>query len=157
MRASPSASLAWARERCTVGDMTISRWYWVPVLALCVAGCASSRRGSRASSGSATEQRAQELEARNDAMRQELSRKKAELQQSFQTMAQAEGSAGLGSLGCAGVAPANAPMQGLPRSGAVHAQFNLRGQSYRMTTTFSAPRPVGGWRVSQGTCRVVGP
>ncbi len=138
-------------------DMTISRWYWVPVLALCAAGCASGRRASRAPSGSATEQRAQDLEARNEAMREELSRKKAELQQSFQTMAQAEGAAGLGSLGCAGVAPANAQMQGLPRSGAVHAQFSLRGQPYRMTATFSAPRPAGGWRVSQGTCRVVGP
>ena len=97
------------------------------------------------------------LEARNEAIRAELSRKKAELQQSFQGMAQAEGAAGLNGLGCAGVAPANAPMQGLPQSGAVHAQFQLRGQPHRMTATFSSPRPMGGWRVSQGTCKVVGP
>lgn len=102
-------------------------------------------------------QRAQDLETRNEAMRSELSRKQAELQQSFQSMAQAENAAGLGSLGCAGVTPANAQMPGLPRSGAVHAQFNLRGQPYRMTTTFAQPRPAGGWRVAQGTCKVVGP
>jgi hypothetical protein len=135
----------------------MSRWCWLPVLALCAAGCASGRSGSRSSSGSATAQRAEELEARNEALQAELSRKQAELQQSFQTMAQAEGAAGLNNLGCAGVAPANAQVQGLPQSGAVHARFMLRGQPHRMTATFSAPRAVGGWRVSQGSCKVVGP
>jgi hypothetical protein len=137
--------------------MNMSRWYWLPVLALCAAGCASGRSGSRASSGSATERRAEELEARNAELRAELDRKRAELQQSYQVMAQAEGAAGLSNLGCAGVAPANAQMQGMPRSGAIHAQFQLRGQLHRMTATFAAPRTAGAWRVSQGTCKVVGP
>lgn len=137
--------------------MNMSRWCWLPVLALCAAGCASGRSGARSSPGSATEQRAEELEARNEALRAELSRKKAELQQSFQVMAQAEGAAGLGNLGCAGLAPANAQVQGLPRTGAIHARFQLRGQPHHMKATFSSPRPVGGWRVSQGTCKVVGP
>ncbi|HEX8820579.1 MAG TPA: hypothetical protein VF794_11685 [Archangium sp.] len=136
--------------------MRMSRWYWGPVLALCVAGCASNR-GARASSGSATERRADELEARNAAMQQELNRKQAELQQSFQALAQAEGAAGLNNLGCVGVSPANAQLQGLPRSGAVHAQFLLRGQPYRMTATFTAPRTSGPWRLSKGTCIVVKP
>jgi hypothetical protein len=91
-------------------------------------------------------------------MRAELDRKKAELQQSYQAMAQAEGAAGLNNLGCAGVAPANAQVQGLPQSGALHARFQLRGQPHRMTATFSPARTVGAWRVSQGTCKVgVGP
>ena len=135
----------------------MARWYWWPVLALCAAGCASGRSSARSSSGSSTEQRVQEMEARNEALRAELSRKQAELQQSFQVMAQVEGAAGLNNLGCAGVAQANAQVQGLPRSSAVHAQFQLRGQPHRMTATFSSARPVGGWRVSQGTCKVVGP
>lgn len=139
------------------GAMNMSRWCWLPVLALCAAGCASGRSSARSSSNPATEQRIQELEARNEALRAELSRKKAELRQSFQVMAQVEGAAGLNNLGCAGVAPANAQVRGLPRSGAVHAQFQLRGQPHRMTATFSSARPVGGWRVAQGTCKVVGP
>ncbi|HEX5745955.1 MAG TPA: hypothetical protein VFZ09_06910 [Archangium sp.] len=137
--------------------MNMSRWCWLPVLALCAAGCASSRSGARASSGSATERRANELEARNAELRAELERKRAELQQSYQVMAQAESAAGLNNLACAGVAPASAQVPGLPQSGAVHARFQLRGQPYSMTATFSAPRKAGEWRVSQGTCRVVGP
>jgi hypothetical protein len=137
--------------------MKPSRGSWVAVLVLCAAGCASSRKGARASSGSATEQRAGSLEARNEELQAELSRKQAELRQSFQTMAQAESAAGLNDLGCVGVAPVHAQVQGLPRSGAVHARFNLRGQPYRMMATFSAPRTSGPWRVSQGTCTVVGP
>ncbi len=137
--------------------MNMSRWCWLPVLALCAAGCASGRSGARASSGSATAQQAEELEARNEALRAELSRKQAELQQSYQAMAQAEGAAGLNNLGCAGVAPANAQVQGLPQSGAIHARFQLRGQPHRMTVTFSPARTSGGWRMSQGTCKVVGP
>ena len=137
--------------------MNMSRWCWLPVLALCAAGCASGRSGARSSSGPATENRAELLEARNAELRAELDRKRAELQQSYQAMAQAEGAAGLNNLGCAGVAPANAQVQGLPQSGAVHARFQLRGQPHHMTATFSAPRKVGGWRVSQGTCRVVKP
>ncbi|MCY1081238.1 hypothetical protein [Archangium lansingense] len=135
----------------------MSRWCWLPVLALCAAGCASGRSGSRASSGSSAEQRAEALEARNEELRAELSRKKAELQQSFQGVTQVEGAAGLNNLGCVGVAPTNAQVQGLPRSGAIHAQFQLRGQPHRMTATFSSPRTVGGWRVAQGNCKVVGP
>jgi hypothetical protein len=132
----------------------MSRWYWWPVFALYAAGCASGR-GTR--SGSATQQRLEELEARNEAMQQELNRKQAELSQSFQALAQAEAAAGLDNLGCVGVSPANAQVQGLPRSGAVHAQFLLRGQPHRMTITFSSPRTSGPWRLSQGTCTVVTP
>jgi hypothetical protein len=135
----------------------MSRWCWLPVLALCAAGCASGRSASRSSSGSAAEQQAEELEARNEALRAELSHKQAQLRQSFQTLAREEGAAGLNGLGCAGVAPANAQVQGLPRSGAVHARFQLRGQPHSMTATFSAPRTMGAWRVSQGSCKVVGP
>jgi hypothetical protein len=72
-------------------------------------------------------------------------------------MAQAEGAAGLNDLGCVGMSPASAPVQGLPQSGAVHARFQLRGQPHRMTATFSPARTSGGWRMSQGTCKVVGP
>jgi hypothetical protein len=133
--------------------MRTSRWCLWPVLALCAAGCASGRGASR-SSGSATEQRAQELEARNAALQAELSGKQAELQRSFQTMAQAEAAAGLNNLACVGVSPVSAPVPGLPRSGAEHARFMLRGQPYRMTATFSASRTQGGWRLAQGNCRV---
>ena len=134
--------------------MRMSRWYWWPVLALCAAGCASGRGGR---SGSATERRLAELEARNTAMQQELSRKQVELSQSFQALAQAEAAAGLNNLGCVGMAPANAQVQGLPRSGAVHAQFVLRSQPHRMTISFAPPRTSGPWRMSQGTCIVVKP
>lgn len=137
--------------------MNMSRWCWLPVLALCAAGCASSRGARSSSSGSATEQRANELEARNEAMQQELNRKQVELSQSFQAMAQAEGAAGLNGLGCVGLAPANAQLQGLPRSGAVHARFLLKSQPHQVTVTFSAPRTSAGWRMSQGTCKVVKP
>ncbi|HEX8433991.1 hypothetical protein [Archangium sp.] len=135
--------------------MNKSRWCWLPVLALCAAGCASSK-GARSSppGSSATEQRAAELEARNAAMQQELRGKQGELSQSFQAMAQAEAAAGLTGLGCVGVAPANAQLQGLPRSGAVHARFLLRSQPHQMTVTFSPPRTSGKWRLSQGTCTV---
>jgi hypothetical protein len=132
----------------------MSRWYWWPVLALCAAGCASGRGGR---SGSATARRLEELEARNVAMQQELSRKQVELSQSFQALAQAEAAAGLNNLGCVGVAPANAQVQGMPRSGAVHAQFVLQSQPYRMTITFAPARTSGPWRMSQGTCTVVKP
>jgi hypothetical protein len=132
----------------------MSRWCWWPVLVLCAAGCAS---GKGARSGSATERRLEELEARNAAMQQELSHKQVELSRSFQALAQAEAAAGLNNLGCVGVSPANAQVQGLPRSGAVHAQFLLRGQPHRMTVTFAAPRTSGPWRLSQGTCTVVKP
>lgn len=133
----------------------MSRWCWLPVLALCVAGCASKRSAARSPSDPATEQRAEALEARNAELRAEVDRKRAELQQSYQVMAQAEGAAGLNNLGCAGVAPANAQAPGLPQSGAVHARFLLRGQPHHMTVTFAPPRTLGGWRVSQGTCKVV--
>ena len=131
--------------------MKMARRGWWSVLALCVAGCASDKGASR---GSSTEQRAQELEARNAQMQEDIRRQEAELQRSFQALTQAEAAAGLNNLACVGVAPASAQVPGLPRSGAVHAQFQVRGQAYRMTATFSAPRNAGGWRLSQGTCRV---
>ncbi len=125
-------------------------WCW-SVLALCAAGCASGRGAAR---GSATENRARELEARNAELRAEVARQEAELRQAFSEVSQAEAAAGLGSLGCVGVSPASAPVPGLPQSGAVYARFQLRGQPYRMTATFSAPRTAGAWRLSQGTCKV---
>jgi len=140
--------------RGSLRDMKMSRWYGWPVLALCAAGCASGRGGR---SGSATQRRLEDLEARNAAMQQELSRKQVELNQSFQALSQAEAAAGLNNLGCVGVAAATGQVQGLPRSGAVHAQFDLRGQPHRMTITFAPPRASGPWRLSQGTCTVVKP
>lgn len=124
------------------------------MLVLCAAGCASGKGALRSSSGSATEQRAAELEARNAELQAELSGKQAELQKSFQTMAQAEGAAGLNNLACVGVSPVSAPVTGLPRSGAVHARFMLRGQPYRMTATFASSRTQGAWRMAPGTCKV---
>lgn len=113
-------------------------------LALCAAGCASSKDAARA----------QELETSNEALAVEVRRQDAELQKSYQTMAEAERAAGLGVLGCMGVSPARAPVPDLPRSGAIHAQFQLRGQPYRMSITYAAPRQVAGWLESQGTCKV---
>lgn len=133
--------------------MKTSRWCLWPVLALCAAGCASGKGASR-SSGSSTEQRAAELEARNAQMQAELSAKQTELVKFYQTVSQAEGSAGLSNLACVGVSPASAPVQGLPRSGAEHARFALRGQAYRMMATFSSSRTQGAWRLAPGTCKV---
>lgn len=124
--------------------MRTSRWCWWPVLALCAAGCASGKSA----------QRAAELEARNTQMQSELSAKQAELVKSFQTVSQAEAAAGLNNLACAGVSPASAQVPGLPRSGAEHARFSLRGQPYRMVATFSASRTQGAWRLAPGTCKV---
>jgi hypothetical protein len=134
--------------------MRTSRWCVWPVLALCAAGCASGKGASRASSGSATEQRAAELEARNAGLQAELSARQAELVKSFQTVSQAEGAAGLNNLACVGVSPVSAPVPGLPRSGAEHARFSLRGQSYRLMATFAASRTQGAWRLAPGTCKV---
>jgi hypothetical protein len=103
------------------------------------------------------EQRTAELEARNEEARAEFQRKQAELRQAFSTATQAEDAAGLRGLGCTGVTPAAAPAQGLPRSGATQSRFTLRQQPYRVTATFAAPRTASGWRVSQGTCKVVSP
>jgi hypothetical protein len=133
--------------------MTMAR-EWLPLMVLCAVGCASGKSGSRGESGSATERRAAELEAQNEALRAELSRQDAALHQAFQTLTQAENVAGLNNLACVGVAPTSAQVPGLPRSGAVHAQFMLRGQSYRMLATFAPARAVGPWRLSQGTCKV---
>jgi hypothetical protein len=129
------------------------------VLVLGMTGCASRRRSARAATPSdpAAEQQAQELEARNEALRAELSRKRSELQQSFSAATEAETAAGLRGLGCAVVSPAAAAAPALPRPGSTHAQFTLRRQPYRMTATFAAPRTTGGWRVAQGTCTVVTP
>ena len=100
------------------------------------------------------ERRTAELEARNGELRAEVERQRAALLQSFPEVSQAESTAGLNGLACVGVSPASAPVPGLPQSGAVYGRFGLRGQPYRQTATFAAPRTSGGWRLSQGTCRV---
>jgi len=129
------------------------------VLVLAMAGCAPKRRASRPSAPTdpAAEQQAQDMEARTEALRAELSRKRSELAQSFSAATEAENAAGLRGLGCAVVSPAAAAAPALPRPGSTHAQFTLRRQPYRLTAAFSTPRSTGGWRVAQGTCTVVTP
>jgi hypothetical protein len=124
-------------------------------LLLLASGCSSdnaSRRG-----GSAVDARSEELEARNQALREELRQKEAQIEQSFRSATQAESAAGLQGLGCAAVMPAKAAPKGLPRSGDVHARLGLAHKSYRMTATFSPARTAGGWRVAQGNCQVASP
>ena len=124
-------------------------------LLLVVSGCSSgnaSRRG-----GSSLEARAEELEERNRALREELRQKDAQVEQAFASATQAENAAGLQNLGCTAVMPAKAAPKGMPRSGEVHARLGVTHQSYRMTATFSAPRTTGPWRVAQGNCRVASP
>jgi hypothetical protein len=132
---------------------------WLCVLVVFMAGCASKRRSARASAPTdpAAEQKAQELEAQNEALRAELSRKRSELAQSFSAATEAENAVGLRGLGCAVVSPAAAAAPALPRPGSTHVQFTLRRQPYRMTAAFSTPRTTAGWRVAQGTCTVVTP
>lgn len=122
---------------------------------LVAAGCSSgnaSRRG-----GGSLEARAEELEQSNQALREQLRQKDAQVEQSFASATQAENAAGLQNLGCTAVMPAKAAPKGMPRSGEVHARLGLTHQSYRMMATFSSPRNTGNWRMAPGTCTVASP
>lgn len=125
----------------------------VAALGVLASGCASSSKAQKADPGA--EQKADELEAKNRELEAQLAQKQQAIEAAFQKATQAENSAGLVNLGCAGVTPATAPAQGMPRSGAQHMQLGLARKAFRMTPTFSGARNVGGWRVSQGTCQVV--
>ena len=128
----------------------------VAALVVLATGCASSSKSTKPSAGDAAmDQKAAELEAKNQQLEAQLSQKNAAIEEAFHKATQAESSAGLVNLGCAGATPANAPAAGLPRSGAQHAQVGLSRKAFRMTPTFSATRNAGGWRVSQGSCKVV--
>ncbi|MBN1207126.1 MAG: hypothetical protein JXB05_19730 [Myxococcaceae bacterium] len=132
-----------------------SRWCLPVALLLLASGCSSgnaSRRG-----GSSLDARAEELEGRNQALREELRQKEAQVEQAFASATQAENAAGLQGLGCAAVMPTKAAPKGMPRSGDVHGRLGLSHKSYRMTATFSPARTAGGWRVAQGSCRVASP
>lgn len=126
-------------------------------LLLLAAGCASEssakKRGGNASNP-AMDARVQELEARNQELREQLRRKEAEIEQSFSATTQAESAAGLRGLDCAGVTPAASPAPGLPRSGTVHSRLKLSRRAFQLAPTFSSARNTGGWRVSPGTCQV---
>lgn len=117
---------------------------------LLAAGCASESGATRGGSDA----RVQELEARNQELREELRRRQAEIEQSFATTTQAESSAGLRGLDCAGVTAASAPAKGMPRSGTVHSKVKLSHGAYQMTPTYSASRSAGGWKVSPANCQV---
>jgi hypothetical protein len=121
-------------------------------LLLLAAGCASESGATRG--GTSSDARVQELEARNQELREELRRKQTEIEQSFTTTTQAEATAGLRGLDCAGVTAASAPAKGMPRSGTVHSQVKLSHRAYQMTPSFSAARNAGGWKVSPGSCQV---
>lgn len=128
-------------------------------LAVLAAGCGSSSKSRRppAASEEGMELRAEELEEKNRELEAQLSQKQAGFEEAFRKATQAEAAAGLVNLGCVGVTPASAPAPGMPRSGTPHAQLGLSRKAFRMLPTFSGPRNVGGWRVSQGTCTVVSP
>lgn len=121
-------------------------------LALCAAGCASGRPARPADPRA--QSRAEQAEARTEALRAELRQKQAALQQSFSELARAEAAAGLSGFSCAGATPASAPAPGLPRSGAPHLRFTFRQQPYQAPVNFSSPRTSGGWRVAPATCEV---
>ncbi|HZI16432.1 MAG TPA: hypothetical protein VE153_39065 [Myxococcus sp.] len=125
-------------------------------LLLLAAGCASessAKRGGNASNP-AMDARVQELEARNQELREQLRRKEAEIEQSFSATTQAESAAGLRGLDCAGVTPAGSPAQGMPRSGTVHSRLKLARRAFQLAPNFSSARNSGGWRVSPGTCQL---
>ncbi len=124
-------------------------------LLLLASGCSSGRASKRGDTS--LEARAEELEERNRALREQIRQKEAQIEQAFALATQAENAAGLQGLGCAAVMPAKAAPKGMPRSGEIHARLGLTHQSYRMTANFSSPRATGGWRVAQGTCRVSSP
>lgn len=121
-------------------------------LLLLAAGCASESGATRG--GGAADPRVQELEARNQALREELRRKQAEIEQSFSTTTQAEATAGLRGLECAGVTAASTPAKGMPRSGTVHSRVKLSHRAFQMTPSYSSARNAGGWKVSPGNCQV---
>lgn len=121
-------------------------------LLLLAAGCASESGATRG--GGSADSRVQEMEARNQALREELRRKQAEIEQSFSATTQAEDAAGLRGLECAGVTPASTPAKGMPRSGTVHSRVRLSHGAFQMTPSFSAARNAGGWKVSSGNCQV---
>ena len=132
-----------------------SKWCLPVALLLVASGCSSgnaSRRG-----GGSLEARAEELEASNRALQEQIRQRKAQDEQAVAAATQAENAAGLQNLGCAAVMPAKTAPKGLPRSGEVHARLGVTHQSYRMTATFSTPRNQGSWRVAQGTCKVASP
>jgi hypothetical protein len=118
---------------------------------LLAAGCASDGGATR---GGGSDARVQELEARNQELREELRRKQAEIEQAFSSTTQAEAAAGLGGLECAGVTPASTPAKGMPRSGTVHSRVKLSHGAFQMTPAFSAARTTNGWKVSPGNCQV---
>lgn len=128
-------------------------------LAVLAAGCGSSSKSRRPPTAGeeAMVRRAEELEAKNRELEAQLGQKQAGFEEAFRKATQAEAAAGLVNLGCAGVTPASAPAPGMPRSGAPHAQLGLSRKAFRMLPTFSSTRNAGGWRVSQGTCKVVSP
>ncbi|MBZ4421779.1 hypothetical protein [Myxococcus sp. RHSTA-1-4] len=122
-------------------------------LLLLAAGCASES-GAKRGGGTEADARVQELEARNQELREELRRKEAEIEQSFAATTQAEASAGLRGLDCAGVTSASAPARGMPRSGSVHSKLKLNHRAFQLAPSFSSARSTGGWKVSQGNCQV---
>jgi hypothetical protein len=126
----------------------------LPVAVLLLASGCSSDRSAQRGDGS-LEARAQQLEERNRALREELRQKEAQIEQSFAAATQAENAAGLQGLGCAAVMPARGAPRGMPRSGEVHGRVALRNKSYQMRVNFSQPRTAGNQRVAQGNCQVV--
>ncbi|MCP3142813.1 hypothetical protein [Pyxidicoccus xibeiensis] len=122
-------------------------------LTLLAAGCASDS-GAKRGADAPTDARAQDLEARNQELREELRRKQAEIEQAFSATTQAENAAGLRGLDCAGVMSASAPARGMPRSGSVHSRLKLQHRAFQLAPGFSAARTTGGWKVSPGNCQV---
>lgn len=129
----------------------------VAALVVLATGCGSSSKAKRPPTAGeeAMEQKAADIEAKNQQLEAQLSQKNQAIETAFRTATQAESAAGLVNLGCAGATPANAPAPGMPRSGAPHAQVGVSRKAFRMMPTFSATRNAGGWRVSQGSCKVV--
>lgn len=130
------------------------KWCVPVALLLMASGCSS---GKSARGGTSLEARAEQLEERNRALREELRQKEAQVEQAFAASTQAENAAGLQGLGCVAVMSAKSPARAMPRSGEVHGKVALHNQSYRMTVNYSQPRTVGNQRVAQGNCRVVSP
>jgi hypothetical protein len=140
--------------------MKMRQTLWgVAALAVLATGCGSSSKSKRTptSEEQGLEAKAAELEAKNSELEAQLRQKEAAIESAFAQATQAERSAGLGNLGCAGVTPASAPAAGMPRSGAQHAQVGLARKAFRMTPGFSGSRSERGWRISQGNCKVVSP
>lgn len=139
--------------------MMMRQTLWgVAALAVLAMGCGSSSKSRRPTADEQSlEAKAAELEAKNRELEAQLRQKEAAIDSAFAQTTQAERSAGLVNLGCAGVTPASAPAAGMPRSGASHAQLGLARKAFRMTPGFSGSRNAGGWRVSEGNCKVVSP